>query len=106
MWQKVYSFYSDGCISLKNVYKFSLIYKYMYGYLKPPKSEKWTNFKEETNRKKISFRILQCRVGPMLSSVFGNANTYLSEIFYFNISESQKYSKYYHCHANISNLSP
>ena len=42
----------------------------------------------------------------MLSSVFWNANTYLCEIFYFNISESQTYSKYYHCQANISNFSP
>ena len=61
---------------------------------------------EESNQKTISFPILQCRVGPMLSSVFWNANTYLSEIFYFNISESQTYSKYYQCQANMSNLSP
>ena len=42
----------------------------------------------------------------MLNSAFRNANTYSSEIFYFNISESQTYSKYYHCQGNISNLSP
>ena len=42
----------------------------------------------------------------MLGSVFWNANTYLSEIFYFNVSESQTYSKYFHCQANMSNLSP
>ena len=41
----------------------------------------------------------------MLSSVFWNANTHLSEIFYFNIPESQTYSKYYHSQANIPNLS-
>ena len=82
MWQKVYNFCSDGFISLKILYKFSLIYKHKYAYLKPKKSEKETNFKEETYRKKISFPILQCRAGPMLSSVFWNANAYLSEIFY------------------------
>ena len=49
--------------------------------------------------------MLQCRIDPMLSSVLWNANTYLSKIFYFSISESQTYSKYYHCQANISNLS-
>ena len=37
----------------------------------------------------------------MFSSVFWNANTYLSKMFYTNISESQTYSKYYHCQANI-----
>ena len=42
----------------------------------------------------------------MLSSAFWNAKTHLSEIFYFNISESQTCSKYYHCQANITNLSP
>ena len=40
MWQKVYNFYSDGHISLKNQYKFSLIYKHKYAYLKRKKSEK------------------------------------------------------------------
>ena len=39
--------------------------------------------------------MLQCRVGPMLSSVFQNKKTHFSEIFYFNISEYQTYSKYY-----------
>ena len=67
--------------------------------------EKQTNFKEK-QAEKISFPILQCRVGPMLISVFWNTNTYLSEIFYFNISESQTYSKYYHCQTNTWNLSP
>ena len=33
MWQKVYNFSSDGYISLKNLYKFSLIYKHKYVYL-------------------------------------------------------------------------
>ena len=42
----------------------------------------------------------------MLRSVFWNANTYHSEVFYFNISESQTYSKYYYCQVNILNLSP
>ena len=42
----------------------------------------------------------------MLSSVFWNENTHLSEIFYFNIFKSQTYSKYYHCKANIPILSP
>ena len=60
---------------------------------------------EQTEKKKL-FPILQCRVGPMSSAVFGNANTDLSDIFYFNIFESQTYSKYYHCQANISNFSP
>ena len=41
----------------------------------------------------------------MLSNVFYNANTYLSEIFYFNISASQTYLKYYHCQANAPILS-
>ena len=40
MWQKVYNFSSDGCISLKNLYKFSLIYWHKYAYFKPKKSEK------------------------------------------------------------------
>ena len=40
MWQKVYNFSSDGYISLKNLYKFSLIYKHKYVYLKRKKSEK------------------------------------------------------------------
>ena len=40
MWQKVYIFSSDGYKSLKNLYKFSLIYKYKYVYLKRKKSEK------------------------------------------------------------------
>ena len=53
MWQKVYSFCSDGYISLKNLYKFSLTYKHKYVYLKPKKSEKQTNFKEEIYRTKI-----------------------------------------------------
>ena len=35
MRQKVYNFGSDGYISLKNLYKFSLIYKNKYAYLKP-----------------------------------------------------------------------
>ena len=39
--------------------------------------------------------MLHCRVGSMLSSVFWNGNIRLSEIFYFNTSESQTYSKYY-----------
>ena len=38
--------------------------------------------------------------------MFCNANTYISETFYFNISESQTYSKYYHCQANLSDLPP
>ena len=42
----------------------------------------------------------------MLSSVIQNENTNLSEIFYFNISESQTYSKYYHCQANTPIFSP
>ena len=41
----------------------------------------------------------------MFSSVFWNANTHISKIFYSNISESQTYSKYYHCQANIPILS-
>ena len=93
-------------LSLKNLYKFSLIYKHKYAYLNPKNLKNWTNFKAETNRKKISFPILQCRVGPMLSSVFWKANTHLSDKCYFNISESQTYSKYYHCQANILNWSP
>ena len=42
MWQKVYvtKAYSDGYISLKDLYKFSLIYKHKYAYFKPKKSEK------------------------------------------------------------------
>ena len=52
------------------------------------------------------FPILQCRVGPVLKSVFWNDNTHLSEIFSFNISESQTYLKYYYCQANIPILSP
>ena len=36
----VYNFCSDGYISFKSLYKFSLIYKYKYAYLKPKKSEK------------------------------------------------------------------
>ena len=32
--------YSDGYISLKDLYKFSLIYKHKYAYLKSKKSEK------------------------------------------------------------------
>ena len=87
-------------ISLKNRYKFCFIYKHKYAYLKPKKSEKQTNFKEEINQKKKSFPIMQYIVGPMLSSVFWNANIHLSETFYFNIFESQTYSKYYHCQTN------
>ena len=49
MWQKMYNFWS---ISLKNLYKFSIIYKHKHAYLKHKKSEKQTNFKAETNRKK------------------------------------------------------
>ena len=49
---------------------------------------------------------MQCRVGSMLSSVFQNENTHLSEVFYFNVSESQTYSKYYYCQENIPILSP
>ena len=38
----------------------------------------------------------------MLNSVFWDANILrYSDIFYSNISESQTYSKYYHCQANI-----
>ena len=37
----------------------------------------------------------------MLSNVFWNANSHLSEIFYFNIPEAQTYSKYYQSQANI-----
>ena len=48
--------------------------------------------------------MLQCRVGSVLSSVFKNANTHLSEIFYFNISEFQIYSKYYHLSSKNSNF--
>ena len=40
MWQKVYNVYSDGHISLKNQYKFNLIYKHKYAYLKRKKPEK------------------------------------------------------------------
>ena len=64
------------------------------------------NSRKKRTEKKTSFPMLKCRVAPMLSSVFWNANNHLSEIFYFNIPESQTYSKYFHCHANISNLSP
>ena len=49
---------------------------------------------------------IQCRVGPMLTSTFRNAKTHLSETFYFNISDTQTYLKYYHCQANIPNFSP
>ena len=54
MWQKIYvnKTYPDGYISLNNLYKFSLIYKHKATYLKPKKSEKWTNFKAEKKRKK------------------------------------------------------
>ena len=45
----MYNFWS---ISLKNLYKFSIIYKHKHAYLKHKKSEKQTNFKAETNRKK------------------------------------------------------
>ena len=51
MWQKVYQFGSDGYISFKNLYEFSIIYKHKYAYLKPQKSGKQTNFMEETNQK-------------------------------------------------------
>ena len=54
-----------------------LIYKQMC-IIKTQKSEKLTNFKAETNRKKYHS---QWRVGPMLSSVFWNASAHLSEIF-------------------------
>ena len=42
MWQKIYvtKTYSDGYISLKDLYKFSLIYKHKAAYLKLQKSEK------------------------------------------------------------------
>ena len=40
MWQKVYNFFPDGCMSLKNLYKFGLISKQKYAYLKPKISEK------------------------------------------------------------------
>ena len=95
MWQKVYNFCSDGYISSKNFCKVSHIYKHKYAYLKPKNLKKKTNFKEEINRK-ISLPLLQYRVGPMLNSLFWNANSRLSEISYFDISESQKYSKYNH----------
>ena len=53
MWKKLYNFGSHGYISFKNLYKFCLIYKHKYAYLKLNKSEKQTNFKAETNRKNI-----------------------------------------------------
>ena len=40
MWQKVYNFCSDGYMSLKNLYKFSLIYKHNDAYLKLERSWK------------------------------------------------------------------
>ena len=52
MWQKVYNFCSDGYVSSKDLYKFSVIYKRKYAYLKVKKSEKETNLKALTNRKK------------------------------------------------------
>ena len=80
MWQKVYNFCADWVYILKNLWNLVLFIN--------------------------TIPILKCRVGQMLSSVFWNANTHLSEIFYFNIPESQTYSKYYHCQANIPNLFP
>ena len=50
--------------------------------------------------------MLQCRVGQIFSRAFWNANTHLTEIFYVSISESQAYSKYYHCQASIPILFP
>ena len=105
-WQKVYNVWPEGHISLNNLYKFSHIYKCKYPYLKPKNlKSKLISRKKQTEKKKKSFPLRQCRVGPMLSSVFWNENTDLSEIFYFNISESQTFSKYYYYQANISNLS-
>ena len=51
--------------------------------------------KHQTNLKKISFPILQHRVGPMLSSsVFQNTNTHLLKIFCSNISVLPLSGKY------------
>ena len=93
MWQKVYNFCLDKYIPLKNLYKFSLIYKHKCAHLKPKKKVNLEKVSLESKlilrkkqTEKISLPILQRRVGPMRSSVFWNANTYLSEIFYFNIS--------------------
>ena len=73
---------------------------------KPISGQKHILSSPRLTKKTISFPILQCRVGSMVSSAFFNVNTHLSEIFDFNISESQTYSKYYHYQANISNASP
>ena len=48
-----------------------------------------TNLRQKQTEKNILFPILQRRVGPMLNRILWNANTDLSEIFYFNISKSQ-----------------
>ena len=71
-----------------------------------PKNLKSRLISRQKQTKKILFLLMQCSIGPMLSSAFWNANNHLSEIFYFNISESQTCSKYYHCQANSPNLSP
>ena len=78
---KMFIIYAQIGIYPQNLCKFSFIYKQKYAYLKV----------------EIPFPILQCWVGPMLNSVFQNGNTHLSKKFYFNISVSQTYSKYYHC---------
>ena len=104
MWQKVYNFCSVRYISLAPV-QISSYLQTQICIFKTQLICKVSYFQHRNTSKKISFPILLCGVGPLLSSVFWNANVHLSEIFYFNISESQTYSKYYHCQANILILS-
>ena len=64
----------------------------------------WFQGKNKPEINTVPNTVIQSR--SSVSEVFYNANTHLSEMFYFNISESQTYSKYYHCQANIPILSP
>ena len=76
MRQKVCKFCSDGYI-LKKPVQIQSYLQTQNAYLKTQEETRIRN-----KPKKKPFSILQCRVDPMLSSVFWNENTHLSEIFF------------------------
>ena len=69
MWQKVYNFCLDEYIPLKNLYKFSLIYKHNYAYLKPKKK---VNLEKVSLESKLISRTKQTeRISfPILSPIY------------------------------------
>ena len=72
---------------------------------KPNKSWMSTNFKAEKNLKNDSSQYCNAEQVQCPALLSWNANAHISKTFYSNISESQTYSKYYHCQANIQILS-